>query len=149
LHSNLSQGNDAQLKRLVADAFREQGWDLLERARGEDARPDFVASGHGKKLVIEIKRASEGRKDSVIPLPSQAGLNAIYQSRKIPEHPIPIAIVGANRIPESVARGAMEFMREWAPEAAIRLLDFEGFRSFAGHGTSQGLRRQEQGLRSR
>jgi hypothetical protein len=134
LHPNLSEGNEAQLKRLVADAFREKGWDLLEGARGEDVRPDFVASGHGKKLVIEIQRASEGRKDRVIPLLSQAALNAIYQSRRSPGHPIPVAIVGANRIPESVAREAMDFMRERAPEAAIGLLDFEGFRSFAGHG---------------
>jgi hypothetical protein len=133
-HPNLSEGNEAQLERLVADAFREQGWDLFKGARGEDVRPDFVASGHGKKLVIEIQRASEGRKDRVIPLLSQAALNAIYQSRRIPGHPIPVAIVGANRIPESVAREAMEFMRERAPEAAIGLLDFEGFRSFAGHG---------------
>jgi hypothetical protein len=133
-HPNLNLRNEAQLQRLVADAFREQGWDLPEGATGEDAGPNFVASGHGKKLAIEIKRASEGRKDRVIPLLSQAALNAIYQSRRSPGHPIPVAIVGANRIPESVAQEAMEFMRERAPEAAIGLLDFEGFRSFAGHG---------------
>lgn len=131
---NLPEGNEAQLERLVADAFREQGWDLLEGARGEYVRQDFVASGQGKKLVIEIKRASEGRKDRVIPLLAQAALDAIYQSRRIPGHPIPVAIVGANRISESVAGEAMEFMRKRAPEAAVGLLDFEGFRSFAGHG---------------
>jgi hypothetical protein len=63
-----------------------------------------------------------------------AALDAIYRSRRIPGHPIPVAIVGANRISESVAGEAIEFMRERAPEAAVGLLDFEGFRSFSGHG---------------
>jgi Restriction endonuclease len=134
-YPNLAETNGAQLEHLVADAFREQGWQVSAKPRSsEDARPDFVASAHGKKLIIEFKRASEGRKDRVIPLLSQAALNAIYQSRRIPGRPIPVAIVGANRISDAVAGEALEFMRERAPEAAVGLLDLEGFRSFAGHG---------------
>jgi hypothetical protein len=134
-YPNLADNNEAQLEHLVADAFREQGWRVSAEPRGsEDARPDFVASAHGKKLIIEFKRASEGRKDRVIPLLSQAALDAIYQSRRIPGHPIPVAIVGANRISDAVAGEALEFMRERAPEAGVGLLDLEGFRSFAGHG---------------
>jgi hypothetical protein len=134
-YPNLAENNQAQLEHLVADAFREQGWRVSAEPRSsEDARPDFVASVHGKKLIIEFKRASEGRKDRVIPLLSQAALNAIYQSRRIPGQPIPVAIVGANRISDAVAGEALEFMRERAPEAAVGLLDLEGFRSFAGHG---------------
>jgi hypothetical protein len=134
-YPNLADNNEAQLEHLVADAFREQGWRVSAEPRGsEDARPDFVASAHGKKLIIEFKRASEGRKDRVIPLLSQAALDAIYQSRRIPGHSIPVAIVGANRISDAVAGEALEFMRERAPEAGVGLLDLEGFRSFAGHG---------------
>ncbi|MGB2629433.1 MAG: hypothetical protein WAK20_21810 [Candidatus Acidiferrum sp.] len=130
-----AENNKAQLEHLVAAAFREQGWRVSAELRGsEDARPDFVASARGKKLIIEFKRASEGRKDRVIPLLSQAALDAGYQSRRIPGHPIPVAIVGANRISEAVAEEALEFMRERAPEIGIGLLDLEGFRSFAGHG---------------
>src|SRR6266853_3045137 len=134
-YPNLADNNEAQLERLVADAFREQGWRVSAEPRGsEDARPDFVASAHGKKLIIELKRASEGRKDRVIPLLSQAALDAIYQSRRIPGHPIPVAIVGANRISDAVAGEALKFIRARAPEAGVGLLDLEGFRSFAGHG---------------
>jgi hypothetical protein len=134
-YPNLADNNEAQLEHLVADAFREQGWRVSAEPRGsEDARPDFVASAPGKKLIIEFKRASEGRKDRVIPILSQAALDAIYRSRRIPGHPIPVAIVGANRISEAVAGEALEFMRERAPEAAVGLLDLEGFRSFGGHG---------------
>jgi len=118
----------------VADAFRDQGWNVSEDPGSGDVGLDLVAWGHGKKLVLEIKRASEGRKDRVIPLLSQAALNVAYQSRRIPGHPIPVAIVGANRISESVAEEATEFVRERVPEVAVGLLDWEGFRSFAGHG---------------
>lgn len=134
-YPNLAENNEAELQHLLADAFRERGWRVSAEPRGsEDARPDFVASAHGKKLIIEFKRASEGRKDRVIPLLSQAALDAIYQSRRIPGHPIPVAIVAANRISDAVAAEALEFMRERAPEVAVGLLDLEGFRSFAGHG---------------
>jgi hypothetical protein len=133
-YPNPAENHEAQLGRFVIDAFREQGWKVSEESHSGGLRPDFLASGHGKKLVLEIKRASEGRKDRVIPLLSQAALDAAYRSRKIPGHPIPVAIVGANRIPDSVAEEAKEFVRERAPDVGVGLLDLEGFRSFAGHG---------------
>jgi hypothetical protein len=94
-------------------------------------------SGYGKKLVVELKRASEGRKDRVIPLLSQAALEAAHYSRVVPGHPIPVAIVGANRISDSVAEQAVQFLRERAPEVAIGVLDLEGLRLFAGHGLEE------------
>ncbi len=125
---------EAQLGWIVANVFREEGWKIVDQPRQGGASPDFIASGHGKKLVIEIKRASEGRKDRVIPLLSQAALDAAYYSRRLPGHPIPVAVVGANHMPDSVAEEAKQFLRERLPEVAIGLLDLEGFRSFAGHG---------------
>jgi len=94
----------------------------------------LIASRPGKKLVVEIKRASEGRKDRVIPLLSQAALEASYYSRSLSDHPLPVAIVGANHMPESVAEEAKRFLQERVPEVAVGLMDMEGFRSFAGHG---------------
>jgi len=133
-HPNPSVDNEAQLGRIVANLFREDGWKILEEPREKNVAPDFLVSGHGKKLVIELKRASEGRKDRVIPLLSQAALEAVYYSRVMSGHPVPVAIVGANRIPDSVAEEAKQFIRERAPEVAIGVLDLEGLRLFAGHG---------------
>jgi hypothetical protein len=65
---------------------------------------------------------------------SQAALEAAYYSRNLAGNPIPVAIVAANHMPESVAEQAKEFLRERAPDVAVGLLDLEGFRSFAGHG---------------
>jgi hypothetical protein len=133
-HPNPSVDNEAQFGRIVANLFREDGWKVLEEPREKNVAPDFLVSGHGKKLVVELKRASEGRKDRVIPLLSQAALEAVHYSRVIPGHPVPLAIVGANRIPDSVAEEAKQFVRERAPEVAIGVLDLEGLRLFAGQG---------------
>ena len=111
-HPNPSVDNEAQFGRIVANLFREDGWKVLEEPREKNVAPDFLVSGHGKKLVVELKRASEGRKDRVIPLLSQAALEAIHYSRVIPGHPVPLAIVGANRIPNSIAEDAKQFIRD-------------------------------------
>jgi Holliday junction resolvase len=50
---NLAENSEAQFARLVADAFREQGWNRVRGALSEDGRPDLVVSAHGKKLIIE------------------------------------------------------------------------------------------------
>src|SRR6266851_4972154 len=133
-YPNASLDNEAQLGRIVASLFREDGWKVPEEPREKNVAPDFLVSGRGKKFVVELKRASEGRKDRVIPLLSQAALEAAYYSRAIPGHPVPLAIVGANRIPNSTAEEAKQFMRERAPEVAVGVVDLEGLRLFAGHG---------------
>ena len=126
--------NEAQLGLIVRNLFREEGWKVLDQPRGPGGAPDLLVSKHGRRLVLEIKRAAEGRKDRVIPLLSQAVLEAVHYSRSFPGHPMPVGIVGANRIPDSVAREAIQFVRERAPEVAVGLVDLEGLRSFAGHG---------------
>ena len=124
---NSSTNNEAQFGRIVSALFRDDGWKILQEPREPNPAPDFLVSGHGKKLVVELKRASEGRKDRIIPLLSQAALEAVYYSRVIPGHPIPVALVGANRISDSVADEAIQFLRERAPEVAIGVLDLEVF----------------------
>jgi hypothetical protein len=131
---NPSIDNEAQLGLLVAELFREKGWKVLDQPREGNLVPDFIVSRPGKKLIIEVKRASEGRRDRLIPLLSQAALEAAYYSRNFPGSPLPVAIVGANQISDSVAEEAKNFLRKRAPEVAVGLLDLEGLRSFAGHG---------------
>ena len=133
-HSNQAVDSEAQLGRMLASLFREEGWEVIEEPREKNVAPDFLASRRGKKFVVELKRASEGRKDRVIPLLSQAVLEAAHYSRVISGHPIPVAIVGANRIPDAVAEEAKQFVRERAPDVAVGVLDLEGLRLLAGHG---------------
>jgi hypothetical protein len=149
-YPNPSSQNEAQLGLVVADLFREEGWNVLNQPREAGVAPDLIASRPGKKLVVEIKRASEGRKDRVIPLLSQAALEASYYSQNLAGRSIPVAIVGANHMPESVAEDAKRFLQERAPDVAVGLVDLEGFRLFAGHGLESlnSPRRMEKHIRS-
>jgi hypothetical protein len=149
-HSNPPSENEAHLGLVVANVFREDGWKVLDQPREAGAEPDLIASRPGKKLVVEIKRASEGRKDRIIPLLSQAALEASYYSQNLAGRPIPVAIVGANHMPESVAKEAKRFLQERMPSVAIGLVDLEGFRLFGGHGLESlnSPRRSEKHIRS-
>lgn len=125
---------EAEVESLVADVFRQGGWKVLEQPRIEEGRPDLVAEHAGKKYIVEIKRSSEGRRDRVIPLLAQAILEVRDLARHVPGHPIGVALVVSNYIPESIGEQAKHFAREHAPDIAVGVLDLQGFRSFAGYG---------------
>ncbi len=128
---------EAQVESLVAEVFRRSGWELREEPDAGEGKSDLIAEHAGKKYVIEIKRSSEGRKDRLIPLVSQAILQAQERARRLPGHPVAVAIVVANRIPESVARQVKEFARRHAPDIAVGVMDLDGMRSFDGYGLEQ------------
>jgi hypothetical protein len=129
---SLSPETEAEFARLVADLLREEGWKIFEQAGGSDLRADLLAERSGKKYLFEIKRASEGRRDRVVPLLSQAALEAAYNSGRLVGKSFPVAVVVANYIPEPVAEQAKESLRKLAPDVAVGLMDSEGFRSFSG-----------------
>jgi hypothetical protein len=122
------------IERFVGELFQAAGWKVLVEPQIGEERPDLVAERKGEKLVIEIKRASEGRRDRIIPLLSQAVLEVRRMASQIPGRSIPVAIVVAQHIPESVAKPAREFARRYAPDVAIGLVDLEGWQSFTGYG---------------
>jgi Holliday junction resolvase len=125
---------EAQVESLVAEVFRRGGWKVREEADAGGGRPDLIAEHAGKKYVIEIKRSSEGRKDRLIPLVSQAILQVRDWARHLPGHPVAVAIVVANYVAESVALQVKQFARRHAPDIAVGVMDLEGLRSFDGHG---------------
>jgi hypothetical protein len=130
--SHPSSDKEARVGHLVGDVFREGGWKVRVQPAEAGMEPDVIAERAGKKYVIAIKRASEGRKDRIIPLLSEAILQAQSYARLLPGRPAPVAVVVAGYIPESVAEQAKEFARQHAPKVAVGFVDFEGFRSFAG-----------------
>ena len=128
------RGKKAEVESLVADVFRRGGWKVRQQPEVGDARPDLLAEHAGKRYVVEIKRSSEGRKDRLVPLVSQAILEAQEEARHQPGHPVAVAIVVANYIPESVALQVQKFARRHAPGVAVGVMDLEGLRSFEGPG---------------
>ncbi len=122
-YSNPPINNKDQLGLLVAGLFREKGWKILNQPRAQGLHPDLIAERSGERLIIEIKRASEGRRDRIIPLLSQAALEAAYYSRNLPGNPIPVAIVGSSHIPDSIAEEAKQFLRKRVPDL-LQVMDW-------------------------
>jgi hypothetical protein len=78
---------------------------------------------------VEVKAASEGRSDRLVPLWAQAWLQAVRAAGKGER---PLAIVAAPRIAPRVAEQVLRFAAEHAPEAAAGVVDFAGLRAFRG-----------------
>src|SRR6266849_1329687 len=104
-----------ECERLGAEAFRKAGWRVRRHPSAGDMRADFVVDDGAKKYVVEVKSASEGRRDRLIPLLSQAILQARAFAQHFQEPAVPIAVVAAKHIPASVAEHIKLFAERYAP----------------------------------
>lgn len=125
---------DHEFKSILANLFRKAGWRVQRALRGKDMQPDLVVDSGGKQYIIEIKVCSEGRRDRLIPLLSQAILQARAIAQRFPAPTVPVAVVAARRIPASVAGQIKQFAERYAPDVGVGVMDAEGLRSFAGPG---------------
>jgi len=134
--SAIHQSNfrEAELERLLAEAFRKGSWKVIAEHRNHDQMLDLSVVKQKHRYAIEFKTASEGRGDRLIPLLAQAILEAQAKARSLNRSMSPMAMVGAPRISESVAEEATSFASQYAPNIAIGLIDLEGFRMFRGPG---------------
>jgi hypothetical protein len=122
------------LVRLVADAFRRASWRVHHHQQGDGPQPDLIVEGGGRKYVVEIKRSSEGRRDRVIPLLSQAILEAQAFAKQFSEPVVPVAVVGAEHLPPVVVDSVQRYADRVAPQMVVGLVDAAGLRAFWGHG---------------
>jgi len=127
-----SRSNKDEFESLVAGLFRRAGWKVLCQPQVWGA--DLIIDSGDRKYVVELKRSSEGRRDRLIPLLSQAILQVQAAKRRLPKSTAPVAVVGANRIADSVAEQLKEFARQHAPDVAVGIIDSEGLRDFQGFG---------------
>ena len=124
----------SEFEHLLTEIFRRAGWRVDRQPKVADSPPDLVVEHGGKKYLIELKVTSEGRKDRAVPLISQAILEAQLAARRFPEAAIPVAVIAANHISNSVAEQVKRFALQNAPNVGIGIIDAGGFRSFAGYG---------------
>jgi len=127
------RAQDWEFESLLGDLFRRAGWNIHQQ-QGVDRPADIVVSTRGQKYVVEIKRSAEGRRDRLIPLLSQAVLEAQAAARCFPTSAIPVAVVASPYIPDSVAAHVIQFGVTHAPNVGIGVMDGEGFRVFHGFG---------------
>lgn len=126
--------NESDYLNLLSDVFRQDGWKVQHELRHGLREPDLIISRRPHKYVVELKAASEGRRDRLIPLLSQAILQARAIAKSLPSANSPLAVVAAPEIPPSVVDALREFVQQNAPDAAFGVFDQQGLRFFVGPG---------------
>lgn len=114
-------------EKLLSHAFQEAGW-RVKHPVASHRGPDLLLSRQGVSYAAEIKVGVEGRSDRLIPLWSQACL----QAARLAGNHAPLAIVAAPEISPRVAEQILNFAEEYAPDAAAGVMDFVGLRMFRG-----------------
>lgn len=89
----------------------------------------MIISRRGASYAVEVKSSAEGRGDRLVPLWSQACLEA---ARAAGDHHPPLAVVAAPKISPRVANQVLDFASKYAPDAAAGVIDFSGLRLFRG-----------------
>src|ERR1035438_1791170 len=75
-------GKGAEFEHLLADALRRGGWRIIREPRLDDVQPNLVFARGDQVFIAELKRSSEGRRDRLVPLISQAILPAQASTHK-------------------------------------------------------------------
>jgi hypothetical protein len=114
---------------LLAAALEKAGWSVRGQADRGPLQPDLVARRGRVAYAVELKVASEGRSDRLVPLLAQAVLEA---RRAAGRRAAPLAVVAAPRIPQRAAQQVLKFAQDFAADSAVGVIDFEGFRAFRG-----------------
>jgi Holliday junction resolvase len=74
-----------EFRDLLIDLFRRSGGHVVREPVAEDMRADLVVEYGDKQYLIECKRSAEGRRDRLVPLSSQAVLQAQAKARHFGE----------------------------------------------------------------
>jgi hypothetical protein len=126
----------AEFENIVAEVFRKAGWRTRRHPVSGDSHVDLLVDNGEWKYAVEVKSASEGRRDRLIPLLAQAILEAQGFADRHQEGVRPLAVVAARRIPSAVANAVRHYAERHAPGVALGIVDAEGLRSFVGDGLS-------------
>lgn len=143
MQTQLSKESGAILERRIEEAFCQAGWKVQRESEIGGHRPDLLAWRRDRAYVVEIKIGPEGRRDRLLPLLALAILQVQQYARHSPKPVVPLAIVGARRVSESLVDDVRRFAQEYAPGVAVGLIDLEGFQWFHGPGLESMNTRRE------
>lgn len=125
-----------QAESLVAQLFESNGWEVQHAPKIGPNEVDLIVSRGPQVFVVEIKASSEGRSDRVIPLLSQAILQARSHARKV-RKALPLAVVHVGSASPSLLNQISSFSQQFAPDVAVGIVAENGVRHFLGHGLDE------------
>jgi len=133
-HSSQSRNKNAEV--LVAQLFEANGWDVEHSPKYGSRRLDLVARKGPQCFVVEIKALAEGRGDRVIPLLSQAILQAQANAFDA-GNAKPLAVVFVENASSSLSKQVGSFVEQYARNVAVGLVSKNGLRYFRGAGLEE------------
>jgi hypothetical protein len=131
---NSATYSESQYLDLLVELFGQDGWRVKRDALFAETGADLAISRGDLCYTIALKVSSEGRRDRLVALISQAILEARAAASASPDKPLPLAVVAAPSISRSAADELVEFRSKVAPDAAVGIFDREGLRRFVGSG---------------
>jgi hypothetical protein len=134
LSSNSSNGLERAYEHELASFFRQNGWKVKVHPSFGGRKADLLISQGDRRYIVELKSASEGRGDRLVPLLAQAILQAGAAAKASPDPAAPLAVVAAPVISPKVVAHVERFLAENAPDASAGIFDREGLRFFVGPG---------------
>lgn len=129
--SPASRGRQAE--DLVARLFHQAGWEVQSSPQIGPYEADLIVNKGRQIFVVEIKSLSEGRADRVIPILSQAILQAKAMARENGKA-LPLAVICVERASPSLLNQVGSFSKNFASDVAIGIIAENGLRHFSGGG---------------
>jgi len=123
-------GREGPLLEELGALFRRAGWRVVKEPRGE-LHADLLIERKRRRYVVEAKVGAEARRDRLLPLLSQAILQARAAARKSGGGARPLAIVASHHVPPSLADSLISFAKGVAPDVAVGVIDRNGGRRFS------------------
>lgn len=118
---------------LVAELFSAHGWKVKRQLDIGPFEIDFLLRKGQLAYVAEVKAFSEGRPDRVIPILSQAIVQAQAYARVRPDAR-PLAIVYLGAASRSLVKQVQKFVGDFAQGVAVGVMADSGLRHFVGEG---------------
>lgn len=136
LSSFSSKSRSKNAEALVADLFETHGWNV-DRAPEYGGTPPHLMVRRGEQcFVVEVKALAEGRADRVIPMLSQAILQAQAVALDA-GNAQPLAVISVENASQSLSKQLGSFVEKYAPNVAVGLVSKNGLRYFRGGGLDE------------
>lgn len=133
-HSSKSRNENAEA--LVSQLFEANGWDVDRSPKHGRKHSDLMVRRGPQRFAVEIKALAEGRADRVIPLLSQAILQAQANALNA-GNAQPLAVISVENASQSLSKQVGSFVEQYAPNVAIGLVSKNGLRYFRGAGLEE------------